>query len=158
MTTRVLGSPAPPLRIDARSLQPAALAALSAADRDVADLIGASHRAGRAVRRPPRRRRRRSDPDPRRRPVRFDAVGAGLAGGRLEVHGPVGDSAGLGMSDGVLHIAAAHATIAGCSLRGGWLEVDGDIGDFGACALPGDIDGMRGGTLCVHGRAGAAAG
>jgi formylmethanofuran dehydrogenase subunit C len=40
-------------------------------------------------------------------------------------------------------------------MGGGWLEVKGDVGDFAAGALPGAMEGMSGGTLLVHGRAGA---
>jgi len=158
MTTRVLTlRHAPHLRIDARTLQPAALAALSPPEIETLQLFLGREPIALAelfdV-------RLGDDADEATLILdgdlsRFDAVGAGLAGGRLEVHGPVGDSAGLGMSDGVLHIRGSARDLAGCSLRGGWLEVDGDIGDFGAGALPGDLDGMRGGTLCVHGRAGA---
>jgi formylmethanofuran dehydrogenase subunit C len=86
---------------------------------------------------------------------RFDALGAGLGAGALEVHGPVGDAAGLGMSGGRLTIHGSARDLTGCSMRGGWLEVDGDTADLAASALPGDMDGMSGGTLVVHGRAGA---
>jgi len=86
---------------------------------------------------------------------RFDCLGAGLAGGDLLVHGPVGDCAGMGMSAGTFRIEGSARDLAGCALGGGILEVLGDIGDFGAGALPGAMEGMTGGTLVVHGRAGA---
>jgi formylmethanofuran dehydrogenase subunit C len=86
--------------------------------------------------------------------ARFDALGAGLAQGRLEVHGSVGDSVGLGMSGGSLVVHGCARDLAGCAMSGGWLEVRGDVGDFAASGLPGEIEGMRGGTLVVHGRAG----
>jgi formylmethanofuran dehydrogenase subunit C len=87
--------------------------------------------------------------------ARFDAIGAGLESGSIEVTGDVGDCAGMGMTGGRLAIHGSARDLAGCTLRGGWLEVDGDVRDLAASALPGDMDGMSGGTLVVHGRAGA---
>jgi formylmethanofuran dehydrogenase subunit C len=87
--------------------------------------------------------------------ARFDGIGAGMAEGRLEVHGPVGDSVGLGLAGGTIHVAGSARDLAGCAMRGGLLEIEGDTGDFSAGALPGEIDGMTGGTLVVHGRCGA---
>lgn len=86
---------------------------------------------------------------------RFDGIGAGLAAGAIEVQGDVGDCAGLGMSGGELRVEGTARDLAGCAMSGGWLEVRGDVRDFAASALPGDMDGMKGGTLVVHGRAGA---
>ena len=86
---------------------------------------------------------------------RFDYIGAALAGGALHVHGPVGDCAGLGMEGGRLVVDGSARDLTGCTMRGGWLEVTGNIGDFGASGLPGELDGMRGGTLLVRGDAGA---
>jgi formylmethanofuran dehydrogenase subunit C len=86
---------------------------------------------------------------------RFDAVGAGLHAGTLDVRGAVGDAAGMGMTGGRLAIAGDARDLAGVAMRGGWLEIGGDAGDLAASALPGDIDGMVGGTLVVRGRAGA---
>jgi formylmethanofuran dehydrogenase subunit C len=85
---------------------------------------------------------------------RFDAIGAGLSSGTIEVHGPVGDCAGMGMSGGVLEVEGSARDLAGCAMSGGMLEVRGDVGDFAAGALPGESFGMTGGTLVVHGRAG----
>ena len=59
------------------------------------------------------------------------------------------------MSAGRLVIHGRARDLTGCAMRGGWLEVMGDVGDFAASALPGDMDGMRGGTLLVRGAAGA---
>jgi formylmethanofuran dehydrogenase subunit C len=147
----------PVLRVDARSLAPAALAPLSITQvqrlrlphgRDslvLADLFDVRAGADSAA------------------PTlaiegdlsRFDAIGAGLHHGHIEVHGCVGDCAGLGMSDGRLLIHGDARDLTGCAMRGGWLEVLGSTRDFAASALPGDIDGMRGGTLVVRGNAGA---
>jgi len=157
MNHRLVLRQGPNLRVDARALAPAALAALSADEvrrlrlphgRDtlvLAELFEVE--AGRDDATPTLV----LDGDL----SRFDAIGAGLGDGCIEVHGPVGDSAGLGMSGGRLRVHGSARDLTGCAMRGGWLEVDGDIGDLAASALPGDMDGMRGGTLFVHGRAGA---
>lgn len=86
--------------------------------------------------------------------ARFDGIGTGMSEGSIEVHGPVGDSVGLGMTGGRLTVQGDARDLAGCAMSGGWLEVLGNVGDFAASGLPGEIDGMRGGTLVVHGRAG----
>jgi formylmethanofuran dehydrogenase subunit C len=154
MSHHLLLRQAPALRVDARLLSPTTLQALSA------DEV-------RRLKLPSGRDRievgewfdvRPGDGDALRIAgdlSRFDAVGAGLADGAMEVHGPVGDAAGLGMSGGRLTIHGNARDLAGCAMRGGWLEVHGDIADLAASALPGDMDGMSGGTLVVHGRAGA---
>jgi formylmethanofuran dehydrogenase subunit C len=86
--------------------------------------------------------------------ARFDLLGAGMAEGVLEVHGSVGDSVGLGMAGGRLTVQGDARDLAACAMRGGWLEVLGDVRDFAAGGLPGEMEGMRGGTVVVHGRAG----
>jgi formylmethanofuran dehydrogenase subunit C len=145
---------APALRVDARLLAPATLDALSAEEvrrlalpsgRDrieVGEWFDVRPGAGDAL---------CIEGDL----SRFDALGAGLADGALELRGPVGDAAGLGMSGGRLTIHGSARDLTGCAMRGGWLEIHGDTADLAASALPGDTDGMSGGTLVVHGRAGA---
>jgi len=157
MSLRLALRRAPALRVDARALAPTALATLSVADvqrlrlphgrdalalAELFDVERADDRASDTL---------VLDGDL----SRFDAVGAGLAGGAIEVRGPVGDSAGLGMTGGRLVIHGDARDLVGCSMRAGWLEVHGRVGDFAASALPGHRDGMRGGTLLVHGCAGA---
>ena len=44
--------------------------------------------------------------------------------------------------------------LAACEMAGGTLTIEGDVGDHAASSLPGSMDGMRGGTLIVRGRAG----
>jgi formylmethanofuran dehydrogenase subunit C len=162
VTWRLVLRTPPLLRVDARRLQPAPLAALPADavlrlrlphGRDEVELGEwfALEAAGGST--------QESLDGPSLELVgdlsRFDAVGAGLAAGRIEVTGDVGDAAGMGMSGGHLSIRGSARDLAGCAMRGGWLGVDGDVRDLAASALPGDIDGMSGGTLVVRGRAGA---
>ena len=149
---------APPLRVDARALLPAALALLPR--EEVLRLRLPSGRDGVAVAECfDLASQAQDDASPWLRLEgdlsRFDFVGAGMSGGMLEVDGPVGDCLGLGMSAGELKVHGGARDLAGAALRGGLLEILGDVGDFAAGALPGDMDGMRGGTLVVHGRAGA---
>jgi len=147
----------PTLRIDARSIVPAALCALGREEvlrlplphgREnvpLGEWFEVSSQAG-------------DDASPWLRLegdlARFDGLGTGMAAGILEVQGSVGDSVGLAMAGGTLRVDGSAGVLAGAALRGGWLEIAGDVGDFAAGCLPGESEGMRGGTLCVHGRAG----
>jgi len=85
---------------------------------------------------------------------RCDRIGWQLAGGRIEVRGPAGDHVGTGMAGGEIHVHGNAGLLAGCEIQGGLLDIAGDVGDFAAGALPGSMDGMRGGTLIVRGSAG----
>jgi len=86
--------------------------------------------------------------------ARCDRIGWRLDGGRIVVDGPVGDYAGAAMSAGELQVRGDAGDLVACEMAGGRLTVDGSVGDFAAAPLPGDLDGMRGGTLVVHGNAG----
>lgn len=155
--TLVLRTP-PPLRVDARALLPAALCTLPREEVLRLPLVHGRDRVplGEWFR---LTSVTADDDTPRLRfegdLSRFDAIGAGLDVGSIDVIGSVGNSAGLGMSGGELKITGRAGDLAGCAMSGGLLEVGGDVGDFAAGALPGDSDGMKGGTLLVHGRAGA---
>ena len=85
---------------------------------------------------------------------RFDRIGWQLAGGRIVVAGPAGDYAGACMSGGELQVQGSAGLLAACEMAGGTLTIDGDVGNHAASTLPGSMDGMRGGTLIVRGRAG----
>ena len=143
----------PALRVDARSLQPSALAAL--AKGDIERLTLAQGR----------------DPVPLAEwfdvsPIegdalviegdlsRFDRLGWCMNGGELQLRGNVGAYVGAGMLAGRVAVHGHAADLAGCAMRGGRLEVSGNVGDLAASALPGEMDGMRGGTLVVRGNAG----
>ncbi len=86
---------------------------------------------------------------------RFDRIGWQLAGGTVRVEGSAGDYLGAGMSAGEVSASGSAGLLAGCEMSGGRLEVGGNVGDFAAASLPGSMDGMRGGTLIVRGNAGA---
>ena len=156
MSLRLVLRQAPTLRVDARRLQPQALAAVSAADlrrmtlphgRDEVELGEwfdvVVDGAGSLV--------LQLEGDL----ARFDAIGAGLADGTLVVRGDVGDAAGLGMAGGRLVVEGSARDLTGCAMRGGAIEVKGSVRDLAASALPGEMDGMSGGTLVVRGDAGA---
>ena len=151
---------APPLRVDARSLQPVALAALAVDEvarlpfkqGGTTALLGDFFNVRRSE-----LSDRASHPSALHLEgdcSRFDHLGHALAEGLLQVHGPAGDQAGCGMAGGELLIEGDAGDLLGCSMRGGWLAIGGDCGDLAASALPGDMDGMRGGTLLIRGNAG----
>ena len=151
---------APLLRIDARTLLPATLAAVTADEIErmplwhgteriaLADLFDV--RAGEA-----------STPADAPSLVfagdmqRFDRIGWKMDGGHLIVEGHAGDLAGAQMTAGTIVIQGDAGSFTACQLAGGRVEIGGDTGDFAAGTLPGDLDGMRGGTLIVRGDAGA---
>jgi formylmethanofuran dehydrogenase subunit C len=85
---------------------------------------------------------------------RCDRIGWQMAAGRIELEGDAGDYLGAGMSGGELRVSGSAGLLAACEMQGGHLEVGADVGDFAAGALPGSMNGMRGGTLLVRGRAG----
>lgn len=146
---------APMLRLDLRTLTPAALAGLSAgavAQHTVwhgneAVALGELFAVAPA-----------GDDDELRLAGdlrRADRIGWQLAAGRIRVDGAAGDYVGGGMSGGEIRVDGAAGLLAACEMSGGRLEIGGDVGDFAASALPGSLDGMRGGTLLVRGSAGA---
>jgi formylmethanofuran dehydrogenase subunit C len=86
--------------------------------------------------------------------ARFDRIGWQLTGGSVVVDGSAGDYVGACMSDGEVHVRGSAGLLAACEMAGGTLTIDRDVGDHAASSLPGSMDGMRGGTLTVHGGAG----
>lgn len=85
---------------------------------------------------------------------RFDRVGWQMAGGRITVDGPAGDHTGGCMRGGELLVKGDAGALAACEMTSGQLTVEGDVGDFAASPLPGSLDGMRGGSFIVKGHAG----
>lgn len=148
---------APALRIDARDLLPATLAATG--ERDIARLplwhgterivlgdlfeVRTTTTAG-------------GEPclafegDLRR----FDRIGCAMSGGTIIADADVGDLPGAQMSAGAIFVSGSTGCFAACEMTGGRIEIAGNTRDFAAAALPGSMDGMRGGTLVVRGNAG----
>lgn len=89
---------------------------------------------------------------------RLDLVGANMAAGEIVVEGSVGEQAGRLMRAGTLHIQGDAGPFAASRLKGGRLEIDGDAGDRLGAPLAGEMAGMSGGVVIVHGDAGARAG
>ncbi len=89
---------------------------------------------------------------------RLDLVGANMAAGEIVVEGPVGEQAGRRMRAGRLHVKGNAGSFAASCLKGGHLEIDGHAGDRLGAPLAGEMAGMSGGVVIVHGNAGARAG
>jgi formylmethanofuran dehydrogenase subunit C len=85
---------------------------------------------------------------------RFDRVGCQMDAGVLIVDGAIGHYAGAEMCGGELRVRGDAGALTACEMAGGRLTIEGSVGDFAASTLPGSMDGMRGGTLIVKGRAG----
>lgn len=148
---------APALRIDARELLPASLAALRASEIEQLPLWHGTQRLALAELFDVRLDAVSGDT-----PClvllgdlsRFDRVGWTMNGGRIVVEGNAGDLVGAQMTAGSISVSGDSGSFTACELAGGRIEIGGNTGDFAAGALPGDMDGMRGGTLIVRGHAG----
>lgn len=90
--------------------------------------------------------------------ARLDRVATNLAGGEIEVIGPVGDYLGVSMRAGRVVVRGRAGALAACDLRGGTMVIEGDCGDFLGGPLPGSQRGMAGGLVRVTGSAGDRAG
>jgi len=89
---------------------------------------------------------------------RIAGLGAGMAGGRLTIAGPVGPHAGAGMTGGEIVVEGDGGDWAGAEMRGGRLVVRGSAGRRLGGAYAGSRAGMTGGEILVHGDAGDEAG
>jgi formylmethanofuran dehydrogenase subunit C len=146
---------APALRVDARSLQPVLLRTLDAAaiaalplqhgneTVRVGDLFMVNVEAGDEA-------QLIIDGDA----SRLDALGWGMDGGTLSIHGSAGHYLGAQLRSGTIQIAGDAGKLAACEMAGGKLAIAGNVGELAASALPGNLDGMRGGILSVGGHAG----
>jgi formylmethanofuran dehydrogenase subunit C len=153
--TRLRLKQQPALCVDLRGVLPAQVAALAAAELGALQLWHGNERIALgdlfAI------ERRDAAPEPVLRfegdLSRCDWLGAQMDGGALFAE-TCGDYVGLQMRSGRIEIAGRVGVYAACEMSGGTLQV-GATGDFAAAALPGSMDGMRGGTLIVRGAAGA---
>jgi formylmethanofuran dehydrogenase subunit C len=89
---------------------------------------------------------------------RVKHIGAGMAGGRLTVHGDVGMHLGAEMTGGEIHVHGRAGDWAGAEMRGGRIHVHGDAGHLAGAAYRGAAVGMRGGVILIEGNAGNEAG
>jgi len=145
----------PMLRLDLRSLNPAALADLSQADIERLPLPfgNAFSPLGEWFNVQPLASEACDlllEGDLRR----VDRIAWQLVSGRVQVEGPAGDHLGACMSGGEVHASGDAGDLAACEMAGGTLRVAGNVGDFAASTLPGSMDGMRGGLFVVQGHAG----
>lgn len=85
-------------------------------------------------------------------------VGANLDRGTLTVTGHCGVEAGLRMRAGTLRISGSVGDGLGLGMRGGLIDVAGSAGDFVGGPAPGDVTGMKNGTILVGKHLGARAG
>lgn len=88
---------------------------------------------------------------------RLDFVGRDMTAGSIVVEGDVGAYVGQGLRGGRLRVMGRAGPWAATGLAGGIVELGG-AGDYLGGALPGDMRGMAGGMVLVHGDVGERAG
>jgi formylmethanofuran dehydrogenase subunit C len=148
---------APALRVDMRGITPASLAGADPASLAGHTVWHGNERLALADLFAVKVRERRDDLTTLRLVgdlARFDRIGWGMDGGRIEIEGGAGDYLGALMTTGEIHCTGDAGMFAACEMAGGRLLVEGNVGDFVASALPGSMDGMRGGEVIVRGDAG----
>jgi formylmethanofuran dehydrogenase subunit C len=89
---------------------------------------------------------------------RVDAIGAGMARGRVLVEGSCGEAVGARMRGGELEVRGDAGAWAGAELAGGLVRISGDAGARLGAAFAGARAGMTGGEIVVCGDAGEEAG
>jgi len=89
---------------------------------------------------------------------KLDFIGKELDGGSITVDGDVGAYLALGMKTGTIKVSGSTGIYAACEMKNGFLQIDGDVGDFLGGALPGNKQGMKGGSILVKGNAGSRVG
>ena len=90
--------------------------------------------------------------------AKLDFIGKQLDGGKITINGDVGAYLGQEMKAGKIKVNGNAGIYVACEMKNGYLEVTGDTGDFIAAALPGNKQGMKGGTVLVKGNVGERAG
>ena len=81
-------------------------------------------------------------------------IGAGMADGRIVVHGNAGRHLGAGMSGGTILIEGDAGDWTGAEMEGGLIHIRGAAGDHAGAAYAGGRRGMTDGTLLIDGAAG----
>jgi formylmethanofuran dehydrogenase subunit C len=90
--------------------------------------------------------------------ARVKLVGAGMADGRIVIHGPAGMHLGVGMSGGEIVVEGNAGDWVGAEMTGGRIVVRGDAGHMIGAPYRGARQGMTGGEILVFGNAGNEAG
>lgn len=85
---------------------------------------------------------------------RVKLIGAGMSGGRLIIHGPVGMHLGAGMTGGEIEVEGNADDWVGPEMAGGRIIVRGNAGHLTGSAYRGSAVGLRGGEIIVFGNAG----
>jgi formylmethanofuran dehydrogenase subunit C len=85
---------------------------------------------------------------------RVKQIGAGMAEGRLVVHGAAGMHLGAGMTGGEIVVEGDAGDWVGPEMQGGRIVVKGRAGHMVGSAYRGSPVGLRGGEIIVHGDAG----
>jgi formylmethanofuran dehydrogenase subunit C len=85
---------------------------------------------------------------------RVKLVGAGMADGRIVVHGSAGMHLGAGMSGGEIVVEGSAGDWLGAEMSGGRIVVRGDAGHMAGAPYRGSRVGMLGGEILIFGSAG----
>ncbi len=89
---------------------------------------------------------------------KLDFIAKELQNGSMTVEGDVGAYLGMSMTNCELTVNGNVDLYAACEMKGGLLTINGHAGDFLGAALPGNKQGMKGGTIIVKGNVGQRAG
>ncbi len=81
-------------------------------------------------------------------------IGAGMAAGKLVIHGDVGSHLGTTMTGGEIEVHGNAGDWVGPEMRGGRIVVKGNVGHMLGSAYRGSQVGMTDGEIIVHGNAG----
>jgi len=90
--------------------------------------------------------------------AKLDFIAKELQDGSMTVEGESGAYFGMSMKSGELTANGNVGLYAACEMKNGLLTINGNAGDFLGAALPGNKQGMRGGTILVKGNVGQRAG
>ncbi len=90
--------------------------------------------------------------------AKLDFIGKNLTDGNMTVNGDAGAYLGLSMQSGKITVKGNTDIFSACEMKNGLIEITGNAGDLVAAALPGNKQGMAGGTVIIKGNAGERAG
>jgi formylmethanofuran dehydrogenase subunit C len=82
---------------------------------------------------------------------KLDRIGEGMFDGSIEVEGDAGAYLGLGLRGGRIRVSGNCGAFAAAEMKRGLVHLLGNAGDFLGAPLPGNRQGMRGGTVIVRG-------